>query len=406
LAATGARQGAEGAAVRATRDRVALEYNGNGDTMDRSLRTTLMLGVAFTVASLPGFGAEEGSTDWLARDADAVVIGETLSGVQTGNSVALVLSVTRAIKGEVPVGARLDVSGQTRFSWTGDLQSKDYGLWFLKRAGDGWELMSVVPNSFALDAGCFVPLSKTASPGTVATDSPPATAGDRVALELVATLEQGYTSPTQLDTLAWAFNGLGRRPFVTGLCRILRANPDPELRFIGLTGMLTGPDETSALAEIADNVNLIPKLKVSAVLAISLCGIRSTDPAALLSLGRLSADPSTEGCAAMSLDFIHTRETLPFLARLLDSTDPKAREYAIQGLSRFVENLPIAEANDQITGKSHVPRGPSLYRTAETDRYSLANRWLGSDSDTEYIRFWKSWWASVKDELGSAPKAE
>jgi hypothetical protein len=94
------------------------------------------------------------------------------------------------------------------------------------------------------------------------------------------------------------------------------------------------------------------------------------------------------------------------LVRLLDSTDPKAREYAIQGLSRFVENLPIAEANDQITGKSHLPQGPTPYRTAETDRYSLGNRWLRSDSETEYLRFWKSWWASMKDELGPARKME
>jgi hypothetical protein len=367
---------------------------------------TLALGVAFAVACPPGFGAEEGSTDWLARDADAVVVGETLSGAQTGNSFALVLSVTRTLKGDVAAGAAVDVVGSVRNSSTGVLQMKLYGLWFLKRAGDRWELLPVFPNCLTLNTGCFVPLSKTASPGTVATDSPPATTGDRVALELVAALEQGYTSPMQVDTLAWAFNGLGRRPFVTGLCRILRANPDPELRFIGLTGMLGGPDETSALAEIADNVNLIPKLKASAVLVISLCGIRSTDPAAVLSLGRLSADPNTERCAAMSLDFIHTRETLPFLVRLLDSTDPKAREYAIQGLSRFVENLPIAEANDQITGKSHLPQGPTPYRTAETDRYSLGNRWLRSDSETEYLRFWKSWWASMKDELGPARKME
>jgi hypothetical protein len=367
---------------------------------------TLALGVAFAVACAPGFGVQEGSTDRLAGDADAVVIGETLSGVQTGNSVALVLSVIRAIKGDLAAGATLDVTGRVKLSLTGDLQSKHYGLWFLKRAGDHWAFIPVFPNCPTLNLGCFVPFSSTTSPGTVGTASLPATTGDRVALELVAALEQGYTSRSQLDTLARAFNGLGRRPFVSGLCRILRANPDPELRFIGLTGMLGGPDETSALAEIADNVNLIPKLKASAVLVPTLCGIRSTDPAAVLSLGRLSADPYTKRCAAMSLDFIHTRETLPFLARLLDSTDPKAREYAIQGLSRFVENLPIAEANDQITGKSHRPQGPTPYRTAETDRYSLANRWLRSDSETEYLRFWKSWWASVKNELGPAPKAE
>jgi hypothetical protein len=370
--------------------------------MNRALGTTLALGVAFAVACSPGFA----STDRLADDADAVVIAETLSGVQTGRSVSLVLSVTRTIKGDVAAGATLDVLAYVGDSSSGVFQTKLYGLWFLKRAGDGWKLMPVIPNSPIVNLGYYVPFSKTASPATVATDSPPATAGDRVALELVAALEQGYASRWQLGMLASAFTELRSRPFVTGLCRILRANPDPELKFIGLTRMLGSPDETSALAEIADNVDLIPKLKASAVLVPALCGIRSTDPAAVLSLGRLSADPNTKRCAAMSLGFIHTRETLPFLARLLDSTDPKAREFAMQGLSSFVENHPIAEANDQITGKSYRPQGPTPYRTAETDRYSLSNRLLGSESDTEYVRFWKSWWASVKDELGPARKME
>lgn len=98
---------------------------------------------------------------------------------------------------------------------------------------------------------------------------------------------------------------------------------------------------------------------------------------------------------------LHTREALPFLAQLLDSKDAKVRESAIQGLSRFVDNLPIPTTQTVANGKALVPQGPTPYRTLETDKYSLSRRWLSQSSlsETDYLQFWKSWWAIVKDKL-------
>ena len=101
----------------------------------------------------------------------------------------------------------------------------------------------------------------------------------------------------------------------------------------------------------------------------------------------------------MALDFIHTRDTLPFLAQALDGTDPNTRELAMQGLSRFVDNLPIQTQYNVTNGKALVAQGATPYRTADTDKYSLSRGSLGSANEAEYLQFWKSWWTAMKDEL-------
>lgn len=197
---------------------------------------------------------------------------------------------------------------------------------------------------------------------------------------------------------------LGQRPYVTELCQALRAQSDPEVKLIALAGLLGSSEPSSALSEIADNIDLLPKLDVAAgLITVSIRGIDSPDATVVSSLGRLTSVPSLpylESSVGEALATIHTREALPFLARLLDSKAPRAREQAIRGFSRYVDNLPIPQANDQITGKSHIPRGPAPYRTAETDRFSLSRRLLLGESDTDYIQFWKLWWARMQNELG------
>lgn len=79
------------------------------------------------------------------------------------------------------------------------------------------------------------------------------------------------------------------------------------------------------------------------------------------------------------------------------------REEAMKGLSRFVDNLPIPTAYNTINLGALIPQGPQPYRTAETDKYSLSKRNPGPADQTEYLRFWRSWWASNKGKLTAPP---
>jgi HEAT repeat protein len=245
----------------------------------------------------------------------------------------------------------------------------------------------------------YFQLSKTSSPANIATSMKPTSAGDQIAAELVAAM-QSYRDPSHLTHLAIALHELEKTAFITELYRGLRASADAELRFVGLTGLLRANDLT-ALAEMADNLDLIPKVTTHDHVASAISARRDSSPDAIHSLGKIASSPNADlqRAAADALALTHTRDTLPFLAQLLDSPDHRTRELAILGLSRFVENLPITTPERVVYGRSLSPQGPAPYRTPDTDRHSLSKGWLASVNEAQYLQFWKSWWATMKGKL-------
>jgi len=77
------------------------------------------------------------------------------------------------------------------------------------------------------------------------------------------------------------------------------------------------------------------------------------------------------------------KETLPFLAALLEIAIPLQRQYAVQGLSFFANG---------------VGTQTSSFRTKETERYFGFNR----EKEQEYISFWRNWWNLHRAELSSS----
>jgi hypothetical protein len=362
-----------------------------------------LVGILALTGSLPVHCADKGPTDLLADKADAVVVGEVQSGQQTGNSAAFVLSIVRTIKGDLAAGDTINVSGTTGGQVNRTLQG-DYGLWFLRKSAAQWTFLSTslsLGEGFLEGAG-YLPLVKTISPLSVNTAMPPSTASDQMAVELVAAM-QGYTSQSQLSALTREFLGLGESALLPDLYHSLRASPNQELRFIGVRALLWGDEAPSALAEIANNLDLVADLRANFFVVPAVCGIRNPDPGAVQSLGKItsSADVAMGRCAATALMYIHTKATLPFLAQLLGSGDAQTRESAMRGLSRFVDNLPITTQDNTINATALVPQGPSIYRTADTDKYSLSTTSLSHArySEAAYLQFWGAWWASVKDAL-------
>lgn len=368
----------------------------------------LVLCLAVTTAQLPAFGDRLGALDELAGKADAIVVGEIQSGRQTGVSVTLVLSVVRTIKGDLPEGTLLDISGDLQSSFTRLAIGKEGGLWFMKQSGNRWTFLPVRQGPGLLEMCCFVPFVKTALSGPVEVTHLPQTVGDKVALELVTALKQGNIDLKHSNAAWIVYAMFGERPFITGLLRDLRAQSNQDLKFLGLNNLLKTEDQVSALVELANEVDLVERFRQLPLVGTRICGIHNPDPAVVAILGRISPRPDMQACAASALALIHTRQTLPFLAQLLDSKDPVAREEAIRGLSRFVESLPIRQMNDQVTGKSYISQGPTPYRTADTTRFSLSLRRLmqTGESDAEYVQFWKSWWARMQDTLGRESAAQ
>jgi hypothetical protein len=281
------------------------------------------------------------------------------------------------------------------------------GLWLLKKADNKWTVIPFLSGAVRLETGYFIPLPGAGfRAGTFAAEPSNAvvseSVNDQVAAEF-ATAIHNYSNPLDVFLLGHGLCQLEATPAVTGIYRTLATYTDPEVRLMGLAGLLgsDGENSTWALKQIAKEMELIPRLHVRGVVIPSICSIRNSDRGAVESLGQisLSSDIALRRCAAMALDFIHTRDTLPFLAELLNSGDAGTREYAIQGLSRFVDNLPVQNPSNIRNGQALLPQGPAPYRTAETDQFSLSKGWLGSAEEAPYLQFWRSWWDRMKGEL-------
>jgi hypothetical protein len=365
-------------------------------------RLTGLVPLVLTTIVLCPARAETRDIDRLAQRADAIVIGQLEAGWQSGYSVWFDLSVVRSLKGSLAPGAAASVT------WNSGLRAErqfkgNYGMWFLSQVSAGkWGLLGVLEGQYPFE-GAYLPMSKNSNAASVTTGSPTASISDTIAVELVASM-QVYTDYRQLIGLATGFYGIGDSAVLHSLYESLRANSDAELRFIGLTGLVREGD-VSALAEVAANLDIVSKLHVHQIVG-TICNWRNPASVAIGYLAAIASSPDADlqRCAAEDLDFIHTADTLPLLAKLLDSTDPKTREYAIQGLSRFVDNLPIQTPQNVPNGAFLVAQGPTPYRTSDTDKYSLSRGWLEGGDEVPYLQFWKSWWSTMQGTLISSPQ--
>jgi hypothetical protein len=352
------------------------------------------------IAACGGVQAQGPTIDALANQADTIVVGEVQSGRQNARLLAFLLTVVRSIKGSSSPGAVLNVSGSCGPSAVNKDLTGSYGMFFLNKAGNGqWTLRPVMKGT-GFETTYF-PLSKASSPANINTTSQVTTQGDQIAVELVAAL-QSYTNPLQLYHLENGLIGISDSAVVQDLFRSLKARSDPELRFLALAKLLRTGD-ADALAQVAADVDLLPNLVARTFVIPAIHAQAYSGQGAVGPLGKIAAssDIYVQRAAADALMSIHTKNTLPFLAGLLDSTDSTNRELAMRGLSRFVENLPSMTQNNVRNGKSLSAQGPAVYRTAQTDRYSLSTRRLqdAAESETAFLQFWKTWWASMKDEV-------
>src|SRR5262249_40907546 len=150
------------------------------------------------------------------------------------------------------------------------------------------------------------------------TTSAAAAPSDGIALEIAGTLVDDANS-VDVYALSGMLLDIPLSSVLTDVYHTLRSKANPDLQFLGLAGLLRGPEGTSALAEIAAGVSRIPSLRTNIIRAIS--GVRNTDPAAIRSLGVIASSPnvSCQRSAAEALQRIHTRGTLPYLVQLLSS---------------------------------------------------------------------------------------
>jgi len=358
-----------------------------------------LLGLAI-VGALSGSPVQpQGETERLMEKADAVLVASAQSGWRTGNSVSLWLLVARSIKGPLNRGDVVKVSWATAVRSFAEVKGQ-YGIWFLRTDQEGdWTLLSITNSRVPLQAA-FFELSGSAVPIPPIDQSAPGTASDLVAEELGAALPY-YKGPLQLHLLATGLRGIANSSSPHRIYESLRSSSDAELKFIALAGLISEGDRT-ALAEVSEDISAAADLTVGgAFVADAVRSLRDSDSGTVLALGKIASSRSDQlrSSAAQALAYIHTRETMPFLAQLLDAPDAGSRQSAMLGMSRFVCNLPVATEQATVTGRDLVPQGPAPYRTRATDDHSLATRQLDANKEAEYLGFWRAWWDASRQTV-------
>jgi hypothetical protein len=349
--------------------------------------TILKLALALVLGLVPV--AQASSIKELKARSNAAVIAHSAQWSLRGSSVLhVVLTVEASVFGSLQPSAVVNASYDLRNPSTAITAPEDLprGLWFLKQEESGWMITPAIPDRFASAKNLFFPLME----GDLAVFREPLS---DEALTIAAA--RGLLA-SGMHPFRWR-HMLGREdsPEIRKYLWELVSSPDTPTHLAGLTQllMLGDVDALRSLRAPRDlsgdrrNEGLAPAVP-GAVHGF----FRNEAPEAIQVLGEFSNDATLptalREASAQALSAMHPRESLPYLAKLLDDPNQALRARGVIGLSFFANGM---GAQNPAGGPSmpHLnnPR-PSVYRTEQTARY------LGFDAanETEWIAFWKAWW--------------
>lgn len=339
--------------------------------------------------------------DTISR-ADAIVIGTIDAGTETNQSVSFDLTVVRVLKGK-DVPSHLHV----RHAWSGRggitlpegplaIDFRMHGVWLLTNTpGDDWDVLVTdgpdgILASLCLPAAAHLPMTYEYSSS--------APVAEKLVLEVGAGVQEGKGGPEQF------LNSLGglNSPAVDRILSGFLQSPKVSFQIIGLSGLLSrkAPGSLSKLAQMWPAVRNSPNK--SLVISAVRDSFRDTSPESVRQLLRLaneqSSAPELRTAVIWSLKAMHTKESLPFLASLLSSSDATERMNAVIGLSSFANGCP-AQTPANVSSMEYMQfKNPSPYRTAET-MAAFAFGPVDSERESELVDFWTGWWNQHRAEF-------
>jgi hypothetical protein len=224
---------------------------------------------------------------------------------------------------------------------------------------------------------------------------------DKVLLEAGAAMFEDLRADPRgsgLSFLVWKTAQGHDSPSVRQLFRQFANSANPAVKALGIAELVRRGD-SSALHQLEAETAVLAEASESTLIVHSLAMVRDSNPETIRALSRLAASGSKiEGlnlAAARALRSMHTEQTLPYLASLLDSDDPNMRAEGVLGLSFYANGVPIV-GQGGTPGMSFLRvRKPTKYTTKETREY------LGFDPtrENEFIAFWRDWWLRHRNEL-------
>ena len=333
----------------------------------------------------------------MLKAADTIVIGTIVNGTAVNRTATVTIQVEQTLRGELKTGSTIS------FEWTkpGGLLlyqpvpvAKGRGLFFFRQDARG-NLTLLPPMNGDIDFEGTYYFIPPKGPVEEVKAEQAITLEEKIFAELAASKVHDR-SPGQgaVFDLEEAFAGL-HSSFITDTFNRFSVSNDARLKTIGLKARLRQGD-LAALAEVRASVKDVANYTGAARVTEAIrFYFLNEEPAAVKILGELlvAEDASIElrNAAATALARLHSKEALPYLAKMLESPNITMRTYAVGGMAMFANNVPV--------GGHHPAPGDWKYRTEETIRHSALDERLVSENEAFYVGFWMDWWSQHRIDL-------
>ena len=338
----------------------------------------------------------------LMRQADVVVVADVLGGSDNGSQITMSISIRRILNGPMTQGKVVAIQWQApNFRNSAPLApGKPTGLFFLRINGTGYTALPVISGTI-MSSDLYLAIPAADLSGTyVYQDS--AALADKLTAELAAAvngLKNGdfAVGAAYLDgleslkspTLITKYNGLADAA-------------SPDAKALALAGLIRNGD-VAALGRVQTENDSLTKSAQFTHIVNSICWYyRNSGTQSVSVLGTIAGNPmasiALQRCAVHALRSIHTKESLPALRQMLESSDQTIRYDAIQGLAAYANNLPI-QTIDNTAGMAYLkPLGDGPFATSET-RANMPSLPAFRANEQKYLTFWKQWWEQVQSKL-------
>jgi hypothetical protein len=274
----------------------------------------------------------------MATTADAIVLGTVSTRTEGPSSVVFDINVEKVLKGDltsrvVHVSHQWSRGGGIHIGHSPIIQAQLHGMWSLQRTNTtDWEVLGVKSPDGTM-AGLF-----WAAPAILPTfyeSLANSSVLDTLVFEVAAGIELEGFHPEDMIGATGSVNA----PALQAVFAHFLDLPTPAFRSAGLAGMLTGGQKgaITRLVQVWPTISTDPSR--SHVLSALRDFFRDPTPTFVQQLAEFAnLNPtSTElrRASVWALSAIHSKDSLPFLASLLHSSDPVEQARGVFGLSSF-----------------------------------------------------------------------
>ncbi len=334
----------------------------------------------------------------LVSEAEMIVVGKISTRVESSTNVSFDIDTDRVIKGD-----RNTLSVHVSHDWQSAalissnsvqvIRGTFCGIWSLIRKNSEWDVLPTTRDGFIFSL--FSPaVEKLEAPYLYSSGTQPL---DALVYEVGAQFEKRPSTTDQMiipPTVSEAAADTILNRYVNSSNVILQAN--------GVAGMLAR-SQPGALGQLQ---RLWPQIKGSPLKWLVISKLRNSfradDPRSIAELIAIAEDEAASDglrtASMKSISAVHTKESLPFLASLLSSSDTEERTRGIIGISSFANGCPPQTPANLASMEYMQFKNPSPYRTTETiDAFAFGP--LKSEREAQLVEFWTDWWNQHKTEL-------